>query len=156
MSLRSVLNENNIVLFWSLFIIAPIIHPLDNHYVDVWFSTMCSNNVNIHCELQSTQLSKGYAKHVAYSSGSIKLAWDRACFYVDQHWQPHVFLPKDFSSKPHKPERILDSETKRLRSKHIQEFKIKWMDGSIKDATWEREDALKSNFSHFFCKSAIF
>ena len=52
-----------------------------------------------------------------------------------------------FSSKPHKPERILDSKTKRLRSKHIQEFKIKWMDGSIKDATWERQDYLKTNFS---------
>ena len=42
---------------------------------------------------------------------------------------------EDFSYKPHVPERILDSRTKRVRSKEIPLFKIKWMDKPIDDAT---------------------
>ena len=56
---------------------------------------------------------------------------------------------EDFSYKPHVPERILDSRTKRLRSKEIRLFKIKWMDKPIDDATWEREHSLKAQFPHF-------
>ena len=37
---------------------------------------------------------------------------------------------------------------KHLRTKVIREFKIKWMDKSIKDAMWEREHTLKTNFQH--------
>ena len=46
-------------------------------------------------------------------------------------------------------ERILDVKTKKLRSKIIGEFKSKWMDKSIKDATWERENTLRTNFPNF-------
>ena len=53
------------------------------------------------------------------------------------------------SSKPHLPERILDVKTKMLRIKEIKEFKIKWMDKSIKDATWERKNTLTTNFPNF-------
>ena len=40
-------------------------------------------------------------------------------------------------------------KTKNLRSKIIREFKIKWMDKSIQDATWEREKTLTTNFPNF-------
>ena len=50
------------------------------------------------------------------------------------------------TSKPHVPERILDVNTKNLRTKVIREFKIKWMDKSIKDATRERGNTLRTNF----------
>ena len=39
---------------------------------------------------------------------------------------------EDLASKPHILERILDVKMKHLRSKIIREFKIKWMDKSIK------------------------
>ena len=38
---------------------------------------------------------------------------------------------------------------KNLHSKIIQELKIKWVDKTIKDATWERENTLRTNFSNF-------
>ena len=44
---------------------------------------------------------------------------------------------KDLPSKPHVLEKILDVKTKYFHSKIIREFKIKWMDKSIKDDTWE-------------------
>ena len=56
---------------------------------------------------------------------------------------------EELSSKPHVPERILDVKTKKKRSKIIREFKIKWMDKSIKDATWERKNTLRTNFPDF-------
>ena len=56
---------------------------------------------------------------------------------------------EDLSYKPHEPERILHSRTKKLRTKQIREFKIKWMDKTIDDSTWEREDALRSLFPDF-------
>ena len=56
---------------------------------------------------------------------------------------------KELSSKPHVPERILDVKTKKLCSKIIREFKIKWMDKSIKDATWEHKNTLRTNFPNF-------
>ena len=56
---------------------------------------------------------------------------------------------EELSTKPHAPERILDVKTKHLRTKVIREFKIKWMDKSIKDATWERENTLRTNFPNF-------
>ena len=46
-----------------------------------------------------------------------------------------LFTFEELSSKPHVPERILDVNTKNLSSKIIREFKIKWMDKSIKDVT---------------------
>ena len=56
---------------------------------------------------------------------------------------------EELSTRPHVPERILDVKTKNLRTKVIREFKIKWMDKSIKDATWERENTLTKNFPNF-------
>jgi hypothetical protein len=60
-----------------------------------------------------------------------------------------LVVHEDLASKPHSPEKILDSRIKNLRSKQIREFKIKWMDQSICDATWERETVLKTNFPDF-------
>ena len=56
---------------------------------------------------------------------------------------------EDLSTKPHEPESIIDSRTKHLRNKQIREFKIKWMDMTLEDSTWEREDTLKLNFPNF-------
>ena len=101
--------------------------------------------------------------HIARDN--IKTTQDRACFYADHNREPRVFnsglkvflrVPHnsktciqpwtetlvtcdELSSKPHVLERTLDVKTKKLRTKVIREFKIKWMDKSIKDATWERE-----------------
>ena len=56
---------------------------------------------------------------------------------------------EELSSKPHVPERIVNVKTKNLHTKVIQEFKIKWMDKSIQDAIWERENTLRTNFPNF-------
>ena len=56
---------------------------------------------------------------------------------------------QELDSKPHVPERVLDVKMKNLRSKIIQEYKIKWMDKSIQDATWQREQTLITNFPNF-------
>ena len=61
----------------------------------------------------------------------------------------NLVTSEELSSKPHLPERILDVKTKKLRTKEIREFKIKWMDKSIKDATWEHEKTLTTNFPNF-------
>ena len=45
----------------------------------------------------------------------------------------------DLASKQHVLERILDVKMKHLHSKIIWELKIKWIDKSIRDATWERD-----------------
>ena len=63
---------------------------------------------------------------------------------------------EDLSYKPHVPERILNSRTKALRSKSIRQFKIKWMDKTIDDATWEREDTLKARFPDFVLQECNF
>ena len=44
---------------------------------------------------------------------------------------------------------MFDSRTKVLRSKSTYQFKIKWMDKTIDDATWERERTLKARFPDF-------
>ena len=56
---------------------------------------------------------------------------------------------EELSSRPHVLERICDVKIKKLPTKVIQEFKIKWMDKSIKDATWKRENTLRTNFPNF-------
>ena len=53
-------------------------------------------------------------------------------------------------------ERILDVKTKKLRSKIIGEFKSKWMDKSIQDATWNEKKLLQLTSLTFYCKSPIF
>ena len=47
-----------------------------------------------------------------------------------KHLVPH----EDLSSKPHSLEKICDARTKILRSKQIQESKIKWLDQTMYDA----------------------
>mgnify|MGYP006925751746 CR=1 FL=1 len=56
----------------------------------------------------------------------------------------------DLSSKPHLPNKNLDSRTKHLRSKWIREFKISWLDQTRSDATWEEEHVLKSKIPYVF------
>ena len=38
----------------------------------------------------------------------------------------------------------------------LQEFKNKWMDTSIKDAPWEWENTIKTNFRHFSLRGQYF
>ena len=56
---------------------------------------------------------------------------------------------EEVSSKPHVSERILNVKTKNLCPKIMREFKIKWMDKSIKDVTWEHENTLRNHFPNF-------
>jgi hypothetical protein len=69
-----------------------------------------------------------------------------------------LVVHEDLAFTPHSPEKILDSRIKHLRSKPIQEFKSKWLDKSICDATWERKTVLKTNFLTLIChcKSEMF
>ena len=50
---------------------------------------------------------------------------------------------------PHEPERILDHRIKKLRSREIHEYKIKWKDRVEEDSTWERVDTLQKLFPTF-------
>ena len=56
-----------------------------------------------------------------------------------------LITSKELSSTPHVPKINLDAKTKHLHSKIILEIKIKWIDKSIKDTTWERENTLRTN-----------
>ena len=60
-----------------------------------------------------------------------------------------LITSEELSTKPHVPDIILDVKTKNLRTKVIRELKIKLMAKSIKDATWESENTLTTNFPNF-------
>jgi hypothetical protein len=40
------------------------------------------------------------------------------------------------------PEEIMDVRERRLRSKVIREYHVRWRDWSVEDATWESEHIL--------------
>ena len=48
------------------------------------------------------------------------------------------------------PIKILDTVTKRTRNSEVQICRVQWSRHRVEKATWEREDALKNEFSHLF------
>ena len=49
-----------------------------------------------------------------------------------------------------KPVRILDTKEKELRNKRIPLVKVLWKNHSTEEATWEREEEIRSKFPELF------
>ena len=58
-------------------------------------------------------------------------------------------LQQDLSYKEH-PVRILDQAERRTRQKAIKFLKVQWSNHSEDEATWEREDRLRDEYSALF------
>jgi hypothetical protein len=63
-----------------------------------------------------------------------------------------IDLQEDLSYKEH-PVRILDEAERRTRNNSVKFFKVQWSHHSDKEATWEREDQLRSEYPAFFSSS---
>jgi hypothetical protein len=48
------------------------------------------------------------------------------------------------------PVKILNTVTKRTRNSEVRICRVQWSRHGVKEATWEREDTLKKEFSHLF------
>ena len=48
------------------------------------------------------------------------------------------------------PVKILDTVTRRTRNSEVRICRVQWSRHGVKEATWEREDALKREFPHLF------
>lgn len=49
-----------------------------------------------------------------------------------------------------KPVEILDRKMKTLREKKISLVKVVWCNHKVEEATWEREDTMRANYSELF------
>jgi len=63
-----------------------------------------------------------------------------------------INLQEDLSYKEH-PVRILDEAKCRTRNNSVKFFKVHWSHHSDKEATWEHEDQLRSEYPSFFTSS---
>ena len=64
--------------------------------------------------------------------------------------QPQAIQIKDDMSYEEKPVEILDRKTKTLRNKEIPLVKVLWRNHKIEEATWEREDIMRSFYPELF------
>ena len=62
---------------------------------------------------------------------------------------PEIEL-RDNLSYEEQPVQILGREEKELRNKTISLVKIMWRNHLVKEATWEREDQMRSQYPHLF------
>src|SRR4051812_20319252 len=60
-----------------------------------------------------------------------------------------IDLQEDLSYREH-PVAILEETERKTRNKSIKFLKVKWSHHSDREATWEREDHLRSEYSEFF------
>jgi hypothetical protein len=60
-----------------------------------------------------------------------------------------IDLQEDLSYQEH-PVRILDEAERKTRNKTVKFFKVQWSHHSEKEATWEREDLLRSEYPALF------
>jgi hypothetical protein len=60
-----------------------------------------------------------------------------------------IDLREDLSYQEH-PIRILDEAERKTRNKSVKFFKVQWSNHSDKEATWEREDLLRSEYPTLF------
>ncbi|XP_070048528.1 uncharacterized protein [Nicotiana tomentosiformis] len=65
-----------------------------------------------------------------------------------------VQLDKDLSYVE-EPVAILDRQVRKLRSKNISSIKVQWKRQSVKEATWETEQDMRSHFPHLFTASSM-
>ena len=62
---------------------------------------------------------------------------------------PEIELRDDLSYEE-KPMQILGREEKELRNKTISLVKILWRNHLVEEATWERDDQMRSQYPHIF------
>ena len=60
-----------------------------------------------------------------------------------------IDLQEDLSYHEH-PVAILEETERKTRNKSIKFLKVKWSHHSDREATWEREDHLRSEYPEFF------
>ena len=60
-----------------------------------------------------------------------------------------IELQEDLSYREH-PVAILEETKRKTRNKSIKFLKVKWSHHSDREATWEREDHLRSEYLAFF------
>ena len=58
-------------------------------------------------------------------------------------------LSQDVSYEEH-PVKILDTKEKELRNKRILLVKVLWKNHEVEEATWEREEEMKTKYPHLF------
>ena len=63
--------------------------------------------------------------------------------------QEPIEIHEDLSFEE-KPVRILDHKTKTLRYKEIPLVKVLWRNQKMEEATWEREDEMKTSYPELF------
>jgi hypothetical protein len=63
-----------------------------------------------------------------------------------------IDIQEDLSYKEH-PVRILDEAVRKTRNKSIKFLKVQWSHHSDKEATWEQEDQLRSEYPALFASS---
>ena len=62
---------------------------------------------------------------------------------------PEIELKDDLSYEE-QPVQILGREEKELRNKIISLVKVLWRNHQVEEATWEREDQMRSQYPHLF------
>ena len=62
---------------------------------------------------------------------------------------PKIELRDDLSYEE-QPVQILGREEKELRNKTISLVKVPWRNHLVEEATWEREDQMRSQYPHLF------
>ena len=62
---------------------------------------------------------------------------------------PEIELRDDLSYEE-QPVQILGREEKELRNKTISLVKVLWRNHLVEEATWEREDQIRSQYPHLF------
>ena len=77
----------------------------------------------------------------------------KKCLRVPEEQAPlnSIELKEDLTYKE-QPVKILDVAERRTRSKTVRFCKVQWSNHSEGEATWEREDELKTNYPDLFAE----
>ena len=75
--------------------------------------------------------------------------WDFSDMWFLLMEAPKIELRDDLSYEE-QPVQILDREEKELRNKTISLVKVIWRNHLVEEATWEREDQMRSQYPHLF------
>ena len=65
-------------------------------------------------------------------------------------WRHQRIELRDDLSYEEQPVQILGREEKELRNKTISLVKVLWRNHLVEEATWEREDQMRSQYPHLF------
>ena len=91
-------------------------------------------------------LPDGVQIHLVFHVSHLKELLGSVTIYL----QPKLWLrPKNYLLNHMYRKEFMMLKQKKMCNKEIREFKIKWMDKSVKDTTWERENTLRTNFPSF-------